>query len=117
MCCNLAVHVVALVADLMDRTRIGAVATDVGVDVQFVSRPDQLSVDGADLVVVDLHLEGAIGAISGLPVGVRAVGFGPHVDTARLKAARAAGCTTVLARSAFFSQLPDIFRSDPGSSD
>lgn len=110
------VDVVALVADLMDRTRIGAVATDAGVDVRFVSRPEQLSVAGADLVVVDLHLEGAIGAISGFPVGVRVVGFGPHIDTTRLKAAKAAGCTTVLARSAFFSQLPDILRSDIGRS-
>jgi len=110
-------HVVALVADLMDRTRIGAVASGVGADVKFVSRPAQLDLGGADLVVVDLHLDGAIGAISGFPDGTMVVGFGPHVDTARLKAAHAAGCTRVLARSAFFSQLPDILGSGPGSSD
>lgn len=115
MWCNLRVDVVALVADLMDRTRIGAVASDVGAEVRFVSRPGELEVDGADLVLIDLHLDGSIGAVSGLPRGTVVVGFGPHVDTARLKAASAAGCTRVLARSAFFSQLPEILGSGAGS--
>jgi len=36
----------------------------------------------------------------------RLVGYGSHVDAARLKAAREAGCDLVLPRSAFFERLP-----------
>jgi hypothetical protein len=39
---------------------------------------------------------------------VRVVGFGSHVDRARLEAAREAGCDEVLARSAFFARLAGI---------
>ena len=38
-------------------------------------------------------------------VVAKVIGFGPHVDVARLKAARAAGCDEVLPRSAFFGEL------------
>ena len=41
--------------------------------------------------------------------GVRVIGFGSHVDVARLKAARAAGCDEVLPRSAFFEGLDAKF--------
>ena len=108
----------ALVVDLMDRTRIGAVAANAGVEVRFVTRPDQLVADGCDLVLVDLGVDGAIGAVAGLPDGrCTVVGFGPHVERARLKAALAAGCSRVLARSAFFTELPDMFGEplDPAS--
>jgi CheY-like chemotaxis protein len=36
----------------------------------------------------------------------RVVAYGSHVDTATLKAARAAGCDTVLTRSQFVEELP-----------
>ena len=38
------------------------------------------------------------------------VAFGPHVQTLRLDAARAAGCDEVLARSRFSAALPEILR-------
>lgn len=101
-------RVLAVVADLMDRTRIGAAATAAGVDLEVVADPASLAVGDADLVLVDLRLDGAIGAISGLPVDAPVVAFGAHVDTARLRAARAAGCRRVLARSVFFEQLPAL---------
>ncbi len=63
-------RVLAVVADLMDRTRIGAAATAAGVDLEVVADPASLAVGDADLVLVDLRLDGAIGAISGLPVVV-----------------------------------------------
>ena len=40
------------------------------------------------------------------PVLPRLVAYGSHVDTATLKAARAAGCDFVLTRSAFVEELP-----------
>ena len=38
------------------------------------------------------------------------IAFGPHVHTARLQAARAAGCDLVLPRSRFSTELPDLLR-------
>jgi DNA-binding NarL/FixJ family response regulator len=40
------------------------------------------------------------------PVMPRVVAYGSHVDTATLKAARAAGCDPVLPRSRFVEDLP-----------
>jgi hypothetical protein len=41
---------------------------------------------------------------------IRTVGFVSHVDTAVIDAARQAGVTEVLARSAFTMQLADILK-------
>ncbi len=103
--------VVAWVPDLMDRSKITAAAVGA---VRFVRRPDELA-DGAaaaDLVVVDLgrddvtELLGVLADVAAL--GVRVIGFGPHVDRDVLDEARAAGCSQVLTRSAFFSQLDTL---------
>lgn len=101
-------RVAAYVPDLMDRSRIGAVADRLGADVVVVAGPEELAgVAGADLVVVDLGRPGAIDALSGLgPVAT--VGFASHVDRDLLRRARTAGCGQVLARSAFFGRLPDL---------
>ncbi|MGH9247815.1 MAG: hypothetical protein ACRD29_26580 [Acidimicrobiales bacterium] len=98
------VMVVAYVPDLMDRSRLSAAARSAGVDVRFVrSGPDLAgSAVSADVVVVDLSRADSLDALAGLGGGARVIGFGSHVDTERLRAARAAGCDTVLARSAFF---------------
>jgi hypothetical protein len=92
-------RVVAYVPDLMDRSRFPSGVT-------FVATPDDLvGVDG-DLVIVDL---GRAGVLEVLPrIGVRTIGFGSHVDTELLDAARAAGCTEVLPRSQLFRRLPDL---------
>ena len=60
------------------------------------------------LAVLDLHNPGLdIDAIAPQlkAIDCRVIGFGSHVDAARLKAARAAGCDEVLPRSAFFEGL------------
>lgn len=46
----------------------------------------------------------------------RVVAFGSHVATARLAAARAAGCDDVLPRSRFSAELPDLLRRYSNSS-
>ena len=60
------------------------------------------------LVVLDLHNPG-LEVHNVLPQlkasGVKVVAFGSHVDAARLKAARQAGCDEVLPRSIFFTEL------------
>lgn len=40
--------------------------------------------------------------------GVLVVAYGPHVHTARLEAARTAGCDLVLSRGAFDRSLPEL---------
>ena len=63
---------------------------------------------GPSLAVLDLHnpgleVETVVPALNA--IGARVVGYGSHVDAARLKAARKAGCDEVLPRSAFFEEL------------
>jgi hypothetical protein len=99
--------VVAYVPDLMDRSKVSAAAGDV----RFVARPDALAsaAAAADLVVVDLGRPGVIDALADVAaLGVRVIGFGSHVDRDVLDEARAAGCSQVLARSAFFAQIGQL---------
>lgn len=90
--------VAAYVPDLMDRSKFGAGVT-------FASSPADLVGMEADVVVVDLSRPGVLDVLPQL-AGRRVIGFGSHVDTERLDAARAAGCTEVLPRSQFFARLP-----------
>ena len=85
--------IVALTADLMDRSKIKAAIPGV----QFTMSPQ------ADVVIIDL--------VSGVAViaqqhefapGARIVCYGPHVATDTMQAARAAGADIVLPRSQFF---------------
>jgi hypothetical protein len=102
-----AVRVVAFVPDLMDRSRVSAAAPSVA----FVDAPGDLvdAATGAELVVVDLGRPGVLDALPALAAaGVRVVGFASHVDRAAIEAARAAGCTEVQPRSAFFRSLPAL---------
>ena len=99
--------VVAYVPDLMDRSKVSAAAADV----RFVARPDALAAAAAtaDLVVVDLSRPGVVDALVDVAaLGVRVIGFGSHVDRDLLDEARAAGCSQVLARSAFFAQISSL---------
>ena len=94
--------VAAYVPDLMDRSRIGAA----GASVTWVSTPAELIGTVADLVIVDLSRPGVLEFIP--RINRRVVGFASHVDRELMAAARDAGCDEVLARSAFFSRLPEI---------
>jgi len=99
-------RVVAFVPDLMDRSKVAAVAPGA----EFVARAGALlpAADGADLVVVDLSRPGVVDALPALvATGVRVIGFGSHVDRATLAAAEDAGAS-VLPRSAFFSRMTEL---------
>ncbi|MEJ7583272.1 MAG: hypothetical protein WKF43_04125 [Acidimicrobiales bacterium] len=102
-------RILAVVPDLMDRSRLRAGA---GYEVRFV-RVDELAdptvVDPTtvDLVVVDLARSGIVEALAGADLGVDVVGFGPHVDQDLLEAA-AMHCTRVLKRSTLFQNWPDV---------
>jgi DNA-binding NarL/FixJ family response regulator len=90
-------RVLALVSDLMDRSRItGALP-----EVEFVN--DAAGAEGAALVVIDLARHaGAVAEVRQLCPTARIVAYGSHVDEAALEAARTAGADTVLPRSRFF---------------
>lgn len=106
--------VVALVPDLMDRSRVaGAVA-----GVRFCTRPEDLSAAAGTgpgaLVLVDLAHPGALAAAADLVErGVRVVGFAAHVDSALLDEARAAG-VEAHPRSRLFRALTAVLASSPG---
>lgn len=106
--------VVAHVPDLMDRSRLSAVA---GVDVTYVADPTDLAATAnarsAGVVVVDLARPGVLEAVAAGGLGPRVIGFGSHVDAELLEAARRAGCTEVLPRSRFFARIVELLRS-PG---
>jgi CheY-like chemotaxis protein len=62
-----------------------------------------------DLAAVDLDVADVVARLRDLPnPPVRIAAFGPHVQEARLAAARQAGCDHVLSRGAFFAQLDEI---------
>lgn len=110
--------VVALVTDLMDRSRLDGLGAEV--DLRVVRSADAVAValaeragegsatDPSVTVVVDLARPDALAAVSaGVSAAARVLAYGSHVDRERLDAAHAAGAE-VLARSAFFSRLGDL---------
>jgi hypothetical protein len=89
--------IVAMVDDLMDRSRLSAAIADV----VFARTVEACA--GADVVVVDLVRHGAwVAAVRAAVPGARIVAFGPHVDEDAFAQARADGADLALARSAFF---------------
>jgi CheY-like chemotaxis protein len=97
--------------DLLDASRVVGHGRAVGLTV-VQCRTSEILIAAIDqnptCVILDLHNPGLdVGAAVGRfrEAGVRVVGFGSHVDVARLKAARQAGCEEVLPRSAFFEDL------------
>lgn len=102
--------VVALVPDLMDRSKVEAVARAAGATLIEVTESSDLAgavSDHTDLVIVDLSRPGVLDALPDL-AHVRTVGYASHVNRALLQGAQEAGCREVLARSAFFRRLTDL---------
>jgi DNA-binding response OmpR family regulator len=87
--------------DLLDSSRIAGHAKAAGFDVVTCRDSAALRATLARrpaLALIDLHNPGLViesVAPALQAAGVRAVGFGSHIDVARLKAARAAGCDEV----------------------
>jgi DNA-binding NarL/FixJ family response regulator len=110
--------VAAVVDDLMFLSRIREAAKRQGAEVRAVRTAADAAAacgEGARIVILDLDtprlpVMDAIAAIAGDPalVGVQLVGFYSHVETERARDARAAGCRTVLPRSAFVRQLDEL---------
>jgi CheY-like chemotaxis protein len=102
--------------DLLFTSRIAGVARGLGLTIRSARSADALlnyaRQQAPRCVMLDLANPGLalpelireLGALTGqLP---RVVAYGSHVDTDRLRAARAAGCNPVLPRSKFVEELP-----------
>ncbi len=91
------VRVVALVGDLMDRSKIAAVLPDAG----FAAGPDECA--EADTVIVDVKAHpGAVAVARQAAPAARIVAYGRHDDPGALDAARAEGADVAMPRSRFF---------------
>ncbi len=101
--------------DLLFTSRVAGTGRDLGVAIATVRTPAALlelvrrqppACVILDLAHAGLDVPAVIAALAGLPHRPRVVAYGSHVDTASLKAARAAGCDVVLPRSKFVEDLP-----------
>jgi DNA-binding NarL/FixJ family response regulator len=96
--------IVALVPDLMDRSRVSAASSAV----TFLDLTELRGVD-PDLVIVDLGRVDARELRAAAPSS-RIIGFGSHVDDTLLAEASRAGIDEVMPRSVFFRRLPQLLR-------
>lgn len=115
-------RVVAVVSDLIFRSKVDATARAAGVEAVTCTRAADamkaLASDAVDLLLVDMTLPGneaaaAIAAGTTAQPRPRIVAFCSHVEESQAAAARQAGADRVLARSAFSAQLADLLRGNP----
>ena len=102
--------------DLMFTSRIIATARQLGLEIRTAGAQaglEKLAEQQAPrCVILDLSNRGLdVGALirrlrEACPQPPFVVGYGSHVDTATLRAAREAGCDLVLPRSKFVDELP-----------
>jgi len=116
--------VLALVDDLMFRSKIKSTAQHAGVEVSFAgSRDAALAAMRAKtpaLVVFDLNNARAdpLGTLAEMKkdaalASIQTVGYVSHVDVNTIDAARAAGVDDVVARSAFTMRLAELVSKPP----
>jgi CheY-like chemotaxis protein len=119
--------VVALVDDLMFLSRIRAAAKGRGLEVKSARTAADAVAGaraGARLVIMDLDsprlpVAAALAELRGDPSlgGLPVVGFFSHVEAQRGRDAAAAGCTTVLPRSAFVQKLDALLAAAASGGD
>lgn len=112
--------VLVMVEDLIFLSKIQQTAKLVNTAIEVVlpaNLIERLSQDPPSAVICDLNYRAgmAIEAIRELKRnpdlrGIPVIGFLSHVQSDLIASAREAGCDTVLARSAFSQQLPQILR-------
>jgi DNA-binding NarL/FixJ family response regulator len=114
-------RIVAVVSDLIFRSKVEATARAVGVEAVTCTRAADamkaLAEQPASLLLVDMTLSGneaaaTIAAGATAEPRPRIVAFCSHVEESQAEAAREAGADRVLARSAFASRLPELLRGD-----
>jgi hypothetical protein len=97
-----------LVEDLYFLSSITSAAGKAGVQLAVVKPGDPVPEDSR-VALLDLQYRGWEGLIRPLVNrGGEVIAFGPHVDGALMRRARAAGCSRVMAKSKFVRELPRI---------
>lgn len=112
--------IVAVVEDIFFLAKIQQTGRQLGIAVDSVAPgalQERLVQNGANAILLDLnHRSGkAIAVLEGLNGNsatreIPVVAFLSHVQTGLAQAARAAGCSRVMARSAFSQQLPVLLQ-------
>jgi CheY-like chemotaxis protein len=113
--------ILAVLDDLMFSSKIKTAATGLGVPLTFARSSAaalaEMRRSAPSLVIFDLNNPrtdplGTVAAMHADPAlaAIPTVGYVSHVDTEVINAARQAGVTEVLARSAFTMQLPEILK-------
>jgi hypothetical protein len=91
------VRVVALVGDLLDRSKLSAALPDA----RFASEPADCA--GADVIVIDVKVHpDAVSEARKVAPAARVIAYGRHDNPAALENARVNGADAALARSRFF---------------
>ena len=110
--------ILAIVDDLLFRSKLEAAAAQLGVLLTIAADAGSVPRNGGSLsrVLIDLNLtrdnvltmiRDFRAAYPGIPI----VAYCSHVQQGLQQQALEAGCTTVLARSAFVQQLPELLSS------
>jgi hypothetical protein len=110
--------VVYLVEDLFFAAKLRDAAEQLGLEVQRAPDADTLPIVARDaaLVVLDLRRQDALRALELLAAhpatsAVRSVGFVDHERVEIMDAARERGCTTVLSKRRFATELPKLLQA------
>jgi DNA-binding NarL/FixJ family response regulator len=110
----------ALVSDLLFRSRLDTVAAASGTTVIYASdleaaarRAPQVapSVVFVDLSDPSFPADATVSRLRAAGCTARLVGFASHVDLKALRSAREAGFSLVLSRSEFTARLPELLRA------
>jgi glycine oxidase len=110
----------ALLRDILFRSRVDAAAHALGIEVAYASDLQQARTQCEQLspltVFVDLSDpvwsgENVIKEIRTAVGDARLIGFASHVDVKRLSAARSSGFDLTLSRSEFANRLPELLKS------
>ncbi len=110
-------QVLALVSDLIFRSKISGTAAAVGVEITTISSAkslggvlddDELRRVILDLEAVGAELESVVETIRSRRPELNIIGYCSHVDGALIEAATRAGVHEVLPRSAFSTRLPEL---------
>ena len=103
-------------SDLIFSTKITGTAQALGFQMRVVGTPsgaiERIPVEQPRCIFLDLGLASLtpdqIRQIVSVAAGIPILAYGSHVDTARLDAARDAGCTEVMPRSRLSGELPQL---------
>ena len=109
--------ILAIVDDLLFRGKLEAAAAQLGVPLTIAADASSVPRNGGpwSRVLIDLNLSrgdslAMIRDLRAAHPGIPLIGYCSHVQQDLQQRALEAGCTTVLARSAFVQQLPQLLR-------